>query len=81
LRIPRPGLQFAATVAQFAEILRESFWVKEGCLKTISKTLKDILQQHPRIVAKDEAQAEKRGEELLALVYNAERIKQQEQSS
>ena len=76
-----PGLQFAATMAQFAEILRESFWVKEGCLQTVSKTLKDILQQHPEVVAKDEAQAEKRGEELLTLVHNARRIKEQEQSS
>lgn len=75
-----PGLQFAATVAQFAEILRESFWVKEGRLKTVSKTLKDILQQHPEVVAKDEAQAEKRGEELLTLVQNARRIKEQEQT-
>ena len=76
-----PGLQFAATVAHFAEILRESFWVKNGCLKTVSKVLKDILQQHPEVVAKDEAQAEKRGEELLALVRNAKRIKEQEQAS
>ena len=73
------GLQFAATVAQFAEILRESFWVKEGCLKTVSKVLKDILQQHPEVIAKDEARAEKRGEELLALVHTAERLKQGEQ--
>ena len=76
-----PGLQFAATMAQFAEILRESFWVKEGCLKTLSKTLKDILQQHPEVVAKDEAQAKQRGEELLVLVHNARQIKEQEQSS
>ena len=76
-----PGLQFAATMAQFAEILRESFWVKEGCLKTVSKTLRDILQQHPEVIAKDEAQAEKGGEELLTLVHNAERIKEQKQSS
>ena len=75
-----PGLQFAATVAQFAEILRESFWVKNGCLKTVHQTLKGILQQHPKIVAKDEAQAEKRGKELLALVRNAKRIKEQEQA-
>ena len=76
-----PGLQFAATVAQFAEILRESFWVKNGCLKTVHQTLKAILQQQPAVVAKDEAQAEKRGEELLALVHNASRIKEQEQAS
>ena len=75
-----PGLQFAATVAQFAEILRESFWVKNGCLKTVRQTLKAILEQHPEVVAKDEEQAEKRGEELLALVQNAERIKKQEQA-
>lgn len=76
-----PGLQFAASVAQFAEILRESFWVKEGCLKTVSKTLKDLLQQHPEVVAKDEAQAEKRGVELLALVQNANRIKEEKKAS
>ena len=75
-----PGLQFAATLAQFAEILRESFWVKNGCLKTVRQTLKTILEQHPEVVAKDEAQAEKRGEELLALLQNAERIKKQEQA-
>ena len=75
------GLQFAATVAQFAEILRESFWVKEGCLKTVSKVLKDVLQQHPEVIAKDEARAEKRSEELLALVQNARRIKEREQAS
>lgn len=75
------GLQFAATLAQFAEILRESFWVKEGCLKNVRQTLKGILQKQPKIVAKDEAQAEKRGAELLALVHNARRIKEQEQSS
>ena len=76
-----PGLQFAATVAQFAEILRESFWVKNGCLKTVRQTLKAILKQHPEIVAKGEEQAEKRGEELLTLVSNAGRIKEQEQAS
>lgn len=76
-----PGLQFAATIAQFAEILRESFWVKNGCLKTVSKVLKDILQQHLEVVAKDEAQAEKRGEELLALVHNARQIKEEVQAS
>lgn len=76
-----PGLQFAATIAQFAEILRESFWVKNGCLKTVRQTLKGILQKHPEVVARGEAQAEKRGAELLTLVRNAERIKQQEQSS
>lgn len=75
------GLQFAATVAQFAEILRESFWVKNGCLKTVQQTLKATLQQHPEVVAKGEEQAEARGKELLALVRNARRIKEREQAS
>ena len=75
------GLQFAATIAQFAEILRESFWVKNGCLKTVRQTLKGILQQQPKIVARGQEQAEARGAELLALVRNARRIKEQEQAS
>ena len=73
-----PGLQFAATVAQFAEILRESVWAKNGCLKTVRQTLKGILQQHPEVVARGEEQAEARGKELLALVRNARRIKDKE---
>lgn len=75
------GLQFAATVAQFAEILRESVWTKNGCLKTVHQTLKGILQQYPEVVARGEEQAKKRGEELLAFVHNARRIKEQEQAS
>ena len=75
-----PGLQFAATVAQFAEILRESVWAKNGCLKTVHQTLKGILQQHSEVVARGEEQAETRGKELLALVRNARGIKEQEQA-
>ncbi len=74
-----PGLQFAASVAQFAEILRESVWAKNGCLKTVRQTLRNVLRQHPEVVAKGEEQAEARGEELLALVRNARRIKATEQ--
>ena len=73
-----PDLQFAATIAQFAEILRESVWAKNGCLKTVHQTLKGILQQHPGVVARGEEQAETRGKELLALVRNARRIKDKE---
>ena len=73
-----PRLQFAATVAQFAEILRESVWAKNGCLKTVHQTLKGILQQHSEVVARGEEQAETRGKELLTLVRNARRIKDKE---
>ena len=76
-----PGLQFAATIAQFAEILRESFWVKNGCLKTVHQTLKVILQKHPEVVARGAEQAEAKGAELLALVHNARQIKEEVQAS
>ncbi len=72
-----PGLQFAATVAQFAEILRESHWAKDGCLKSVQQTLEGILQQHPEVVASGREQAKTRGEELLALVRNARGLKDQ----
>ena len=41
-----PEFQLAATVAEFAEILRESFWAKDGNLTTVSQSLRDIA---PRI--------------------------------
>ena len=76
-----PGLQFAAGVAQFAEILRESHWAKNGCLKTVRSNLVGVLKQHPEVAAKGAEQSEVRGEELLALVRNAERFKEQEEQT
>ena len=37
-----PEFQLAATVAEFAEILRESFWAEDGNLATVSQSLRDI---------------------------------------
>ena len=37
-----PEFQLAATVAEFAEILRESFWAKDGNLATVSQSLRNI---------------------------------------
>lgn len=37
-----PEFQLAATVAEFAEILRESFWAKDGNLAAVSKSLREI---------------------------------------
>jgi Ca-activated chloride channel family protein len=34
--------QLAATVAEFAEILRESFWAKEGSLEAVSQIIESI---------------------------------------
>ena len=41
-----PEFQLAATVAEFAEILRESFWAEDGNLAAVSQSLRDIA---PRI--------------------------------
>ncbi len=41
-----PEFQLAATVAEFAEILRESFWAEDGNLTAVSQSLREIA---PRI--------------------------------
>ncbi|MXY99707.1 DUF3520 domain-containing protein [Candidatus Poribacteria bacterium] len=40
-----PEFQLAATVAEFAEILRESFWAQEGSLGAVSQSLEGIAPQ------------------------------------
>ena len=40
-----PEFQLAATVAEFAEILRESFWAQEGSLAAVLKSLEGIAPQ------------------------------------
>ena len=37
-----PEFQLAATVAEFAEILRESFWAEDGNLAAVSQSLREI---------------------------------------
>ena len=37
-----PKFQLAATVAEFAEILRESFWAQEGSLEAVSQSIEGI---------------------------------------
>ena len=37
-----PEFQLAATVAEFAEILRESFWAQEGSLEAVSQSIEGI---------------------------------------
>ncbi len=37
--------QLAATVAEFAEILRESFWAREGSLEAVLQSIEDIEPQ------------------------------------
>ena len=60
-----PEFRLAATVAEFAEILRESFWAKDGNLATVSQSLRDIA---PRI-------HNEQVDELRHLVSRATRFK------
>jgi Ca-activated chloride channel family protein len=66
-----PDFQFAAAVAQFAEILRESYWAKDGSLGAVQRTLKGIL---PNIQAKT-PQHEEQKKELFHLVRKARELK------
>ena len=70
-----PDFQLAASVAEFAEILRDSFWAQEGSLEEVRETLKGIL---PRLEAKTPEQSI-RNEELLSLVRDALRLKAREE--
>ena len=68
-----PAFQLAASVAEFAEILRGSFWAQEGSLEIVRETLEGVL---PHIDAKTREHSE-RNEELLSLVRKAQRFKEQ----
>ena len=60
-----PEFRLAATVAEFAEILRESFWAQEGSLAAVSQSLRNIA---PRI-------NNEQVDELRHLVNQATRFK------
>lgn len=70
-----PAFQLAASVGEFAEILRNSFWAQEGNLEIVRKTLKGVL---PHIDAKT-PEHRVRNEELLSLVREAHRFKEQKE--
>ena len=69
-----PSFQLAASVAEFAEILRGSFWAQEGSLEKVRKTLEGVL---PDLEAKTREHG-LRNEELFSLVREAYRFKKQE---
>ena len=68
-----PTFQLAASVAEFAEILRGSFWAQEGSLEIVRETLEGVLRD---IDAKTREHSV-RNEELLTLVSKAHRFKEQ----
>ena len=63
--VASPEFQLAATVAEFAEILRESFWAQEGSLEAVSRSIDGIA---PRI-------HNEQVDELRHLVSRATRFK------
>ena len=64
--------QLAGAVVEFAEILRGSYWAKEGSLATVQETIEGVLQE---IVSKTPQQKERK-EELLKLVRKARQLKE-----
>ena len=67
-----PAFQLAAAVAEFAEILRGSFWAQEGSLERVREVLEGVL---PHIDANTREHIE-RNEELLRLVHKVHRVKE-----
>ena len=43
-----PRFQLTAVVAEYAEILRESFWAKEGTLEAVLHRANEVLEMLPR---------------------------------
>lgn len=60
-----PEFQLAAAIAEFAEILRDSFWAQEGSLVAVHQVIENLLPQ---------IQSERNGE-LVDLVSQAARFK------
>ncbi|MYB64145.1 DUF3520 domain-containing protein [Candidatus Poribacteria bacterium] len=65
------NFQFAALVAHFAEILRESVWVKESSLGAVQRTLKGLL---PKLES-GKSQDENQQRSFFSLVRKARRLK------
>ncbi len=67
--------QLAAAIAEYAEILKESYWAKEGSLAAVQETIEGVLSH---LHAKT-PQHKERQEELLNLVREARRLKEQKE--
>lgn len=68
-----PEYQLVTAIAEFAEILHESYWAKQGSLAAVQQTIKNVL---PHINSKT-PQHKERNEELLKLVQKARSLKEQ----
>ena len=68
-----PAYQLVTAIAEYAEILHESYWAKQGNLAAVQKTIESVL---PNIDSKM-PQHKERIEELLKLVKEARNLKEQ----
>ncbi|MYF98661.1 DUF3520 domain-containing protein [Candidatus Poribacteria bacterium] len=68
-----PAYQLVTAIAEFAEILHESFWAKQGSLAAVQQTIESVL---PNIDSKT-PQHKERIEELLKLVKETRSLKEQ----
>ena len=67
--------QLAAAVAEFAEILRESYWAREASLATVQETIERVL---PHLHSKT-PEEKQRKEELLELVRQTRKLKERKE--
>ena len=67
-----PAFQLAASVAEFAEILRGSFWAQDGSLENVRETLEGVLLH----VNTKTLEHRVRNAELLSLVRKAHRFRE-----
>lgn len=68
-----PEYQLVTAIAEYAEILHESYWAKQGSLAAVQQTIESVL---PNIDSKT-PQHKERIEELLKLVKEARSLKEQ----
>ncbi len=68
-----PMFQLVGAVAEFAEILRESYWAKEGSLAAVQETIEGVIHE----IESKTPQQKERKEELLKLVQEARSLKEQ----
>ena len=68
-----PEYQLVTAIAEFAEILHESYWAEQGSLAAVQQTIENVL---PHINSKT-PQHKERNEELLKLVQKARSLKEQ----
>ncbi len=67
--------QFVAAVAEFAEILKESYWAKDGSLANVESTIEKVLPH----IESDTPEEKLRKEELLLLVKKVRKLKEQKE--